>query len=370
MAKQLLTDATKSVDKVNAVAETSRKKAQQMRCRRCNKRGHLEKDCWGSSKNRPDKESKKNSARYDVPKKCYVCQSTGHLQADCPKARQGNRREHSHAKSTSGGDQKKTFPNKSWTPWNNSTTQHRKRKHSGNGADDNSSVDYSAMMRFGQFKPSESAHVDKDEGATAMLDSGTNRFPIKDREYFDDLDENIKRSVQLAKKGATLEVEGVGNVGDFKEVYYCPEADTNLCGVSVVCDMGYTCIFEKDEVLIKDSKTKNIEAKGFRKNGLYYLTMSDFLSLGNTDKVNVSVSHETDRLQVLHERFGHFAHSTIFEGCRNRLFMGENFPGIIMGRSTNSPESVIFAVVSKSLGSPSTNSENPMLRQLKFAYLR
>ena len=108
------------------------------------------------------------------------------------------------------------------------------------------------MMRFGQFKPSESTHLDQDEGATAMLDSGTNRFPIKDREYFDNLDESIKRSVQLAKKGATLEVEGVGNVGDFKEVYYCREADTNLCGVSVLCDMSYSCIFEKDEVFIKN----------------------------------------------------------------------------------------------------------------------
>jgi hypothetical protein len=43
------------------------------------------------------------------------------------------------------------------------------------------------MMRFGHFKPSESAHVDQNEGAKAMLDSGTNRFPIKDRKYFDDL---------------------------------------------------------------------------------------------------------------------------------------------------------------------------------------
>ncbi len=266
MAKQLLTDATKSVDKVNAAAETSRKKAQQMRCRRCNKRGHLEKDCWGSSKKRSDKDGGKSNSRYNVPKKCYICQSTGHLQSDCQKARQSNRRESSHANSNSGGDNKKSFPNKSWTPWNSSTPQQRKRKYSGNGADDNSSLDYSAMMRFGQFKPSESTHLDLVEGTTAMLDSGTNRFSIKDREYFDNLDESIKQSVQLAKKGATLDAEGVGNVGDFKEVYYCPEADTNLCGVSVLGDMGYSCIFEKDEVFIKDSKTKNIEAKGFRKN--------------------------------------------------------------------------------------------------------
>lgn len=41
--------------------------------------------------------------------------------------------------------------------------------------------------------------------ATATLDLGTNRFQIKDKEYFDNLDEKIKISVQLAKKGAILE---------------------------------------------------------------------------------------------------------------------------------------------------------------------
>jgi hypothetical protein len=41
--------------------------------------------------------------------------------------------------------------------------------------------------------------------ATAMLDLGINRFPIKDKKYFDNLDENIKILVQLAKKGPILE---------------------------------------------------------------------------------------------------------------------------------------------------------------------
>jgi hypothetical protein len=69
----------------------------------------------------------------------------------------------------------------------------------------------------------------------------------------------------LAKKGATLEVEGVGQMGDFKEVYYCPEGDTNLFGTSVICDLGYTCEFTKREVLIKDSITCDIVIKRIRK---------------------------------------------------------------------------------------------------------
>jgi hypothetical protein len=143
MAKQLLTDATKSVDKANAAAETSRKKAQQqMRCWRCIKRGHLEKDCWDHQRRDQIKMGEKVMLDMTYLKSAISANLLDTLQADCPKARHGNRREHSHAKSNLGEENKKTFLNKSWTPWNSSTPQQRKRKHSGNGTDDNSSLDY------------------------------------------------------------------------------------------------------------------------------------------------------------------------------------------------------------------------------------
>lgn len=86
-----------------------------------------------------------------------------------------------------------------------------------------------------------------------MFDSESNRLSVKEKEeYFDtNLNKNIKGSVQLPKKGATLE---------FKIEYYCLEANTNLCDTSVdLYDLlGYICIFQKDELSIKDSKTNKI----------------------------------------------------------------------------------------------------------------
>ena len=75
-----------------------------------------------------------------------------------------------------------------------------------------------------------------------------------------------------------------------------------------------------------DEVLNNIVAIGFRHNGLYYMKLSDLLYLGNNDKANVMASTETDPIQILHERFGHVAHSTIYEACRTKLFEGVDLP--------------------------------------------
>jgi hypothetical protein len=56
------------------------------------------------------------------------------------------------------------------------------------------------------------------------------------------------------------------------------------------------------------------------------MKLTDLLYLGNDDKINVMQSSETDPIQILHERFGHVAHSTIHEACRNKLFEGVDLP--------------------------------------------
>ncbi len=67
-------------------------------------------------------------------------------------------------------------------------------------------------------------------------------------------------------------------------------------------------------------------AIGFRHNGLYFMKLSDLLYLGNNDKTNVMESTETNPIQILHVKFGHVAHSTIHEACRNKLFEGVDLP--------------------------------------------
>jgi hypothetical protein len=184
------------------------------------------------------------------------------------------------------------------------------------------------MMSFAHIKPQETVIIEGDDQSPVyvMIDTGTNRMTLTEKEYFDELDESVKREMQLAKKNLTLRVEGVGKIGRFEDVYYSPEADDNLCGASVICDLGYRCVFSKKKIVVVDAVKNNIVAIGFRNNGLYYLKLSDLLYLGNDDRANVLVSSETDPIQILHERFGHVAHSTIHEACRNRLFEGVDLP--------------------------------------------
>jgi hypothetical protein len=137
-----------------------------------------------------------------------------------------------------------------------------------------------AMMRFDGKDPMESLKLGTNAPETAMLDSGTNRSMVNERKYFDTLDEGKKKHLQLAKRDATLKVEGVGQIGQFNKVYYCPEADSNLFSISVLCDLGYNCVFTKDEVLILDGKGNKIEAKGVRDNSLYFVTLNELLKFG------------------------------------------------------------------------------------------
>ncbi len=95
-------------------------------------------------------------------------------------------------------------------------------------------------MKFGHFKSSESTAVDSGKVDEAIMNSGSNRFTVTNIEYFDELDESDKRSIQLTKTGATLAVEGVEKIGEFEDVFYCPSAESNSCSISNLCDLGYT----------------------------------------------------------------------------------------------------------------------------------
>ncbi len=133
---------------------------------------------------------------------------------------------------------------------------------------------------------------------------------------------NDKRIIDLAKRDITIPVEGVGTIGNFKKVYYCPDADVNFCGTNVMCALGYSCQFFSKNFLIRDIKLNMVEAVGSCRNGLYFIDITDLLTLGGTDVAGVAISQKDEQIQLLHERLELFSHSTIYERCRNCLFEG------------------------------------------------
>ena len=241
MGKQVQTEGVKTFDKANVVAEIPGKIGSQKRCRLCHKRGHIAKDCY-ANQGRKSHNRGIGKPTHNVVKKCYICNSSNHLQAECPKKKAGYNDSKSFAKSKGSADEKRSNSERSWKwkpPQQSHDAQHRKRKHSWNEGSDNSSVDRSNMMSFDHIRPQETTTLEGDDQSPVyvMVDTGTNRLTLTDKEYFDELDESVKREMQLAKKKLTLRVEGVGKIGRFEEVYYSPEADDNLCGASVICDL-------------------------------------------------------------------------------------------------------------------------------------
>ena len=160
------------------------------------------------------------------------------------------------------------------------------------------------MMSFDHIRPQETEVLGGGDQSPiyVMIDSGANRMTLNDKLHFDELDESDKRVVHLAKKDLTLRVEGVGRIGKFEEVYYSPDAEDNLCGASVICDLGYRCVFSKKKMVVIHEVLNNIVAIGFRHNGLYFMKLTDLLYLGNDDKINAMQSTETDPIQILHHR--------------------------------------------------------------------
>ena len=70
---------------------------------------------------------------------------------------------------------------------------------------------------------------DEDE-ELVNVDSGANRLIIKNKNYFDVI--VIRRgSLNLAGQEANLIVQGVGSIGSFQNVKWCPTARDNLLSV-------------------------------------------------------------------------------------------------------------------------------------------
>ena len=81
-----------------------------------------------------------------------------------------------------------------------------------------------------------------------------------------------------ANKG-TLTITSVGDAGNFKGVYYAPEARKNLVDIKSITDKNCTITFHEDEVVIRNKSTGKTLIRQRSIHGLYPVSIEDLLKL-------------------------------------------------------------------------------------------
>ena len=193
----------------------------------------------------------------------------------------------------------------------------------------------------------------EEDGELINVDSGANRLIIKNKDWFDNI-EMGRGSLNLAGQGANLIVEGVGSVGSFQNVKWCPTARDNLLSVAKIGELGFKAIFCDDDgvdLKIIDKYSGAVVLTGFMRNELFWIKLSglqllayyhikpSFGEFTNNDVINYSSSisnsinlssfasanladgYRHDKLFLLHERLGHLSNSIIKECVKNDLFV-------------------------------------------------
>jgi hypothetical protein len=180
------------------------------------------------------------------------------------------------------------------------------------------------------------------------IDSGANRLIIRNKDWFDNL-ELDSGTLKLAGQGASLNINGVGNIGSFQNVKWCSSARDNLLSVAKLNEIGFKTIFCDDDgvpVKIIDKSSGSVISTGIMKNDLFWITESDFKKIANhfhqsfnnygvvnyslssntstsssSVSINLADGYRSDKLFLLHERLGHLNTSTILESIKNDLFL-------------------------------------------------
>jgi len=296
-------------------------------CRKCNKPGHLAKDCRSGRKGGGDRKySKGAGGRGDnlvLPtsenRTCYVCGKVGHIARDC-------RNRTSKATEDLDEGKKRKFagnPGKNGKPTWYGKAPSSKNRRNYDGEEDSEVGNMFVEMSESDDEASEHLKTMYDDEVVMNLaldedpfqgeeriivDSGCNRIAVNKRELFTSLDEKKRRKIKTALRKAILNVEGVGDIRGIENVYYCPQSAENLVGVNYLYSMGYTTVLD-DNVTIYDKETDLVMVQYKQINGIYYITLNDLIKLQEfRDERNAQVNafmEDRDDLKILHERTGH-----------------------------------------------------------------
>ena len=147
--------------------------------------------------------------------------------------------------------------------------------------------------------------------------------------------------MNLTGRESGLPVFGVGEIGGFKNVKWCPSARHNLVSVSAVHEvLGCRTVFDDFDgtpvKLVRNLDNFVVFSGDQKLNGLYYVDcgilkqLSEFnlstnencycLSTMSTE-INLASSNITDKFLLLHNRSGHLNYSALDECVKNDLLL-------------------------------------------------
>jgi hypothetical protein len=246
------------------------------------------------------------SFRNDDDIECYKCRKKGHKQATCPLNKK--------------------------VKTSNESNKKKKRLQWANVTEDD---DGDANIVFEEI-----ASLTCNTDDLILIDSGANRFVVRDKDKLDKFVE-VTSAMSLAGKTAGLPVGGVGCIGHFENVKWCPTARHDLVSVSALRDVLQcrTMLDDADGTpvkFIRNSDNLVLFSGGCKLNGLYYCDFSvvkqlSALNLSNHDnfyylnskssEINLAASDAADKFLLLHNRSGHLNYSALNECVKNDLIL-------------------------------------------------
>lgn len=220
-------------------------------------------------------------------KVCFYCKQPGHFKADC-------RKWHSAKEKNSGAGPSGGMPG-------SSRQQTAKAKQVKNPY--NNSVCFTANVEGEAICAA--AKADRlwtvDSGASCHMTSSAKFFEKLEKSCVTVVmaDGNCSKSGGVGN-GALKGVDGTGDPVEIKleKVLFVPNLDGGLLSVSKMADKGYSVLFTKNSVEVRD-ESESIVALGERRGGLYVLSEPETVAVAATQCHTVNCQH------TWHRRFGH-----------------------------------------------------------------
>ena len=256
-------------------------------------------------------QKKRNSTSHnDADIECFKCHKKGHKKFECPL----------NKKSKTSGD------------FHGSGAKKKQRLSWANVTEDD---DGDANVVFEEI-----ASVTCDTDDLILIDSGANRFVVRDKAKLDKFVE-VTAAMNLAGAMTGLPVRGVGSIGCFENVKWCPTARHDLVSISALRD-ALKCRTILDDAdgtpvkFIRNSDNLVLFSGGCKLNGLYYCDFSivkqlSDLNLSNHDnsyylanlstESNLVEANYVDKFLLLHNRSGHLNYSALNECVKNDLLL-------------------------------------------------